>query len=72
MQLAQLVPSITNVESYAKIVRDKYDTRTLILAARDILEDASEGGTSSDLLLILLSSEFLIFAVEKVCRAFSM
>ena len=45
MQLAQLVPSITNVESYAKIVRDKYDTRTLILAARDILEDASEGGT---------------------------
>ena len=27
-QLAQLVPSISHVESYAKIVRDKYDLRT--------------------------------------------
>ena len=34
VQLAQLVPSISNVETYAKIVRDKYDIRSLILTAR--------------------------------------
>ena len=41
VQLAQLVPSISNVETYAKIVRDKYDIRSLILTAREILEDAA-------------------------------
>ena len=40
LQLAQIVPSISNVESYATIVRDKYDIRTLITTARDIIEDA--------------------------------
>ena len=39
LQLAQIVPSISNVETYAGIVRDKYDIRTLITAARDILEE---------------------------------
>ena len=34
MQLAQLVPSISNVEEYCAIVRDKYDVRMLIQAAR--------------------------------------
>ena len=47
MQLAQTVPSISNVESYAKIVRDKYDVRTLINAAHDILEDASDAGVGA-------------------------
>lgn len=50
-QLAQLVPSITHVEAYANIVRDKYDLRTLMTAAREILADASEGGEDSSLLL---------------------
>lgn len=40
VQLAQMVPSISNVESYARIVRDKYDIRTLILTA----EGDSGGG----------------------------
>lgn len=62
MQLAQLVPSITNVETYARIVRDKYDVRTLIVAARDILEDASDGGTSSEMLLD--SAEQRIFDIR--------
>ena len=43
LQLAQLVPSISNVETYAKIVRDKYDIRTLISTAREIVEEASDG-----------------------------
>ena len=47
VQLAQLVPSISNVETYAKIVRDKYDIRSLILTAREILEDAADGSADA-------------------------
>ena len=50
-QLAQLVPSISHVESYAKIVRDKYELRTLMQAARGILSDASAGEQETSLLL---------------------
>lgn len=44
LQLANLVPSIANVEVYADIVRQKYDVRSLITTAREIIETASEGG----------------------------
>ena len=40
--IAQNTPSIANAEAYAKIVREKYEMRTLILAARDIIDDASD------------------------------
>ena len=50
-QLAQLVPSIGNVAAYANIVRNKYDVRTLMQAARGILDDANEGAEDSALLL---------------------
>ncbi len=50
-QLVQIVPSISNAEVYARIVRDKYDVRTLMQAARSILDDASEGAEDSSLLL---------------------
>ncbi len=50
-QLAQLVPSLSNVSIYANIVRDKYDVRTLMTAARRILDDASEGGDDASTLL---------------------
>ena len=50
-QLAQLVPSIDNEEVYAQIVRDKYDMRSLMKAARSILDDASEGAEDPSLLL---------------------
>ena len=50
-QLAQLVPAISHVESYARIVRDKYDLRTLMQAARGILSDASAGEQETSLLL---------------------
>ena len=50
-QLGDLVPVLSNVPVYARIVRDKYDIRTLMEAARSILADASEGGESSSLLL---------------------
>ena len=36
VQLAQLVPSISNVETYAKIVRDKYDIRLSLIHIANI------------------------------------
>ena len=63
MQLAQFVPIISHVEDYAKIVRDKYDVRTLILAARGILDDAIEGSTDASTLLD--SAEQRIFDIRR-------
>ncbi len=51
LQLAQIVPSISNVESYARIVKNKYDVRTLIITARDIIEDAIDAGVDAEELL---------------------
>lgn len=62
MQLAQLVPSISNVESYAQIVRDKYDVRTLISAARGILDNVADAGVPADVLLD--SAEQKIFDIR--------
>ncbi|MDF1495987.1 replicative DNA helicase [Caproiciproducens sp. CPB-2] len=63
LQLAQLVPSISNVESYARIVRDKYDVRTLITASRDIIEEASSG--AADAATLLDSAEQRIFDIRR-------
>lgn len=63
VQLAQIVPSISNVESYALIVRDRYDVRSLITTARDILEDAANGGT--DAATLLDSAEQRIFDIRR-------
>ena len=63
VQLAQIVPSISNVESYALIVRDKYDVRSLITTARDILEDAANGG--ADAATLLDSAEQRIFDIRR-------
>ena len=50
-QLAQSVPSTSNVESYAKIVKEKYYIRTLITAAKDIMDSASNEDDTADMLL---------------------
>lgn len=63
LQLAQLVPSISNVETYAKIVRDKYDIRTLISTAREIVEEASDG--TVDAASLLDSAEQRIFDIRR-------
>ncbi|MBW7573234.1 replicative DNA helicase [Caproiciproducens faecalis] len=63
LQLAQLVPSISNVESYARIVRDKYDVRTLITTSRDIIEEASSG--AADAATLLDSAEQRIFDIRR-------
>ena len=63
LQLAQLVPSISNVETYAKIVRDKYDIRALISTAREIVEEASDG--TVDAAALLDSAEQRIFDIRR-------
>ena len=63
LQLAQVVPSISNVETYAKIVRDKYDVRTLIITAREMIEDAS--GSDLDASELLDSAEQRIFDIRQ-------
>ena len=50
-QLAESVPSIRNVEQYAKIVREKYYLRTLINTSREIIEDTASADADADLLL---------------------
>lgn len=62
-QLAQLVPSISRVDVYAGIVRDKYDLRVLMQAARSILDDASAG--SEDSALLLDAAEQRIFEIRQ-------
>lgn len=50
-QLRQIVPSTENIESYAKIVREMFYTRSLINASREIIDEASSSDESADLLL---------------------
>lgn len=51
MKIAEAVPSTKNVESYIKIIIDKYYLRTLMLTAREILNKTSDGTESPDVLL---------------------
>lgn len=62
-QLAQLVPSLSNATVYANIVREKYDMRTLMQAARSILDDVSGGTEESSLLLDM--AEQRIFDIRR-------
>ena len=50
-ELSQVVPSTANVESYAKIIKDKFFTRTLINVSREILNDATSGDIGAEVLL---------------------
>ncbi|HKE82492.1 MAG TPA: replicative DNA helicase [Vicinamibacterales bacterium] len=59
--LADGVPRATNVEYYARIVKEKATLRSLIYAANKILTNAYEGEQESD--LILDEAESSIFAV---------
>lgn len=49
-QLAEWVPSLSNIEHYAKIVVQRYRVRSLVEAAQDILESTGEE-TDADILL---------------------
>ena len=51
VSLAQIVPTSTNVEAYAKLVAEKYYLRRLITASQEIIENSQSGhGDASNLL----------------------
>ena len=53
MKIADAVPSTKNVESYIRIIIDKFYLRTLMVTAREILDATSNGNDSPDALLDL-------------------
>lgn len=62
-QLASAVPSTANVESYAKIIKDKYFVRALIAASSEILDDAQT--TEADASMLLDSAEQKIYNIRQ-------
>lgn len=63
LKLAQIVPSISNIGHYARIVREKHDVRSLIRAAREIADDAMDPGI--DPALLLDSAEQKIYDIRQ-------
>ncbi len=47
------VPAVSNVRDYARIVADKYKTRSVIRACAEVMESAQDGQTPADSLLDL-------------------
>ena len=62
-RLAQLVPSITNVGTYAEAVKEKAMVRQLILAGREIVEDAKD--PSSDAVTKLDAAEQRLYNIRQ-------
>ena len=60
-RIAETVPAISNVDSYIKIVKEKYQARRLIDAARGILNETASG---EDADLLLESAEQKIYDIR--------
>ncbi len=63
-KLAQLVPSITNIRTYATIVKEKADVRRLIVALRETLDEAMDPAVQPSVLLD--SAEQKIYDIRQV------
>ena len=63
LELAQIVPVISNIEYYAKIVKDKYEMRNLIFVIKNTLKDIYE--ESMEAKDILNVTEQKIFNIRK-------
>lgn len=62
-QLVQIVPSTSNIESYAQIVQEKHYVRSLIYAAKDIIEMGRDSQVEAKTLLD--SAEQKIFSIRQ-------
>ncbi|MBN1851592.1 MAG: replicative DNA helicase [Pirellulales bacterium] len=60
-EIAQTVPTAAHAEFYARIVREKADLRSLILATTDVLRDAYD--PTADVREVLSHAEEKVFAV---------
>ena len=65
-QLADGLPRITNVEHYARIVREKAVLRTLIHSASAIQEQALQAGEDADVILDRAESRIFQIAEDRV------
>lgn len=61
--LINMVPSVSNIESYCNIVAEKYYLRSLAFAARSILQDVQSG--EADAQALLDSAEQRIFDIRQ-------
>ncbi len=62
-RLVDIVPSASNIESYAKIVREKYYLRYLIDIAQEIIDESSDG--QGDATSLLDVAEQRIFEIRQ-------
>lgn len=62
-QLIQIVPSTANLAAYAKIVKEKHNIRSLIMAARQIIEDSRDG--AADAQTLMDSAEQMIYDIRQ-------
>src|SRR5580698_4167717 len=65
-QLADGLPRVTNVEHYARIVKEKAVLRSLIFSASAIQEQALAGGDEADLILDRAETAILQLAEDRV------
>ena len=63
LQLAEIVPSVANVEAYAKIVQEKFYLRSLIGASKEIITAASE--ETDDVRAIMDAAEQKIYDIRQ-------
>ena len=49
--IMESVPSTANIESYCEIIKEKYNIRSLVNVANDIIETANEGAVDSQTML---------------------
>ena len=56
-QLSKNVPSTANVEAYARIIKEKFYIRSLILASREIIDRSSEAADTAEELLDFAESK---------------
>lgn len=61
--IMQGVPTVSNIESYCKIVEEKFYIRSLILASREIIDYASDG--QEDAKTLLDSAEQKIYDIRQ-------
>lgn len=61
--IMQQVPTVSNIESYCKIVEDKFYIRSLVIAAREVIENATDGQETASTLLD--SAEQKIYGIRQ-------
>lgn len=62
-QITQLVPSVSNIEAYARIVQEKYYIRCLMTASKEIIDSCADG--MGDARMLLDNAEQRIYEIRQ-------